>query len=495
MAGLVTVPLPQPSLLPALQGFLIGLVLLLGFAIPPLLQLKNVPALRVIRRDLGAPRESALAAYATGLAALAALLVWQAGEVKLGLIVFGGFGVALALFGGIAYGAVRALGGMAGTTGLAWRYGLANLRRRTGSNVVQILALALGLTAILLLTLTRGDLLATWKAQIPADAPNRFIINIQPEQREALFEVFREQHIAPPDMYPMVRGRVVARNGAPVEAEQFGERERHLVEREFNLSYLDALPRHNRVVAGRWFIAEDLARGALSVEEGIARSLGWKIGDRLSWQVAGQTFSAPIVNIRKLDWDSMRVNFFVIATPGLLASAPASYITSFYLPPAQTQFTNRLSQRFPNMTVIDMSVILRQVQNLMERVIRAVQLVFLFAVGAGILVLYSALLATQDERVQETAVMRALGASRSQVLTAQRAEFVALGLVAGLLASAGATAIGFVIASQVFEFAYRVNHWVWLAGPLLGIACVVVNMVAGARAALNRPPLLALRET
>jgi putative ABC transport system permease protein len=292
----------------------------------------------------------------------------------------------------------------------------------------------------------------------------------------------------------MVRGRYVAVNGAPVDAQRFEAREQRLIEREFNLSYMDAMPGHNRIIAGREFSPDNLVQGALSVEEGIARSLGWKLGDRLSWQVAGQTFSATIVNVRKLDWDSMRVNFFVIATPGLLAGAATSYITSFHLPQAQAQFTNRLSQRFPNMTVVDMSAILRQAQSVLEQVIRAVQLVFLFAVGAGILVLYSALLATQDERVQEAAVMRALGATRSQVLAAQRAEFVVLGLLAGLLAAAGATAIGFLIARQVFELAPQVNHWVWLAGPLLGVACVAVNIVAGARAALNQPPLIALRE-
>ncbi len=494
VAELVAMPLPQPTLLPALQGFLIGLVLLLGFALPPLLQLKHVPALRVIRRDLGPPRERALAAYGAGLTVIATLLVWQAGEARLGLIVLGGFSAAFVVFGGIAFGALHVLGGATRVAGLTWRYGLANLRRRAATNTMQVLALALGLTAILLLSFTRSDLLATWQAKIPADAPNRFIVNIQPEQHALLMEFFRADGIALPQTYPMVRGRYVAVNGAPVEAQRFDAREQRLVEREFNLSYMDAIPGHNRIVAGREFSLDDLVQGALSVEEGIARSLGWNLGDRLSWQVAGQTFSAPIVNVRRLDWDSMRVNFFVIVTPGLLVGAATSYITSFHLPQARAQFTNRLSQRFPNMTVVDMSAILRQAQSVLEQVIHAVQLVFLFAVGAGILVLYAALLATRDERVQEAAVMRALGASRSQVLAAQRAEFVALGLLAGLLAAAGATAIGFLIARQVLELAPHVNHWIWLAGPLLGVACVAVNMVAGARAALNQAPLIALRE-
>ena len=530
VAALMVVPLPEPSLLPAAQGFAIGLVLLLGFALPPLSQLKGVPALRVIRREMGPPQQRALLAYAAGAASIGALLVWQADDMRLGLIVMGGFVLALALYGLVSWGALLLLGRLAhsgsggtsgtgdtsgtsgtsgsggtgsaggtlrratGRRGLAWRYGLASLARRARANTVQILALGLGLTAILLLTFTRDDLLATWKAKLPADAPNRFIVNIQPEQKAPLVGLFRDMGLAEPQVFPMVRGRYVAKNGVPVDAGQFDERSRRMVEREFNLSFMEAMPGHNRIVAGRAFAREDLAAGGLSVEEGIAKSLDWKLGDRLTWQVAGQSFSAPIASVRKLDWDSMQVNFFVIATPGLLAGAPTSYITSFHLPAAQATFNGRLSQRFPNMTVVDMSAIMRQLQGVMDQVIRAVQFVFLFALGAGLLVLYSALLSTQDERVQEAAVMRALGATRAQVLAAQRAEFVALGLIAGALAAAGASAIGYAIAAFVFQFPFHLNHWIWVAGPALGLACVLINAFAGARSLLSRPPIAALRE-
>ncbi|MGH8682710.1 MAG: ABC transporter permease [Burkholderiales bacterium] len=494
VASLVIIALPQPTPLPAAQGFLTGMALLLGFALPPLLQLKQVPALRVIRRDVGAPRQSVVLAYGLGAAAMAALLVWQAGDTKLGLIVLGGFAAGLVVFALVAFAALHAVARASGLAGASWRYGLASLRRRARTNTVQIIALSLGLTAILLLTFTRADLLETWRAKTPPDAPNRFIVGIQPEQREPLAALFAENRIAAPRLYPMVRGRYVALNGAPVEAETFEGRDRRLVEREFNLSFLAAQPAHNEVISGAWFGPRELESGGLSVEEGIAGSLGWKIGDRLRWQVAGQSFAAPITNVRKVDWDSMRVNFFVITTPKLLEGFPASYVASLHLPDSQAAFVNRLSQRFPTLTVIDTSAILRQVQGMLDQVIRAVQFVFLFALGAGVLVLYAALLATQDERVHEAAVMRALGASRAQVLAAQRTEFFALGLLAGALAAVGATAIGFVIASQVFQFGYRVNHWVWLAGPALGLACVSLNVWAGARAALNQPPIAALRE-
>jgi putative ABC transport system permease protein len=360
---------------------------------------------------------------------------------------------------------------------------------------VQILALSLGLTAILLLTFTRTDLIDAWRAKTPVDAPNRFVLNIQPDQREPVAKFFAANGLPTPEIYPMVRGRLTAINDRPVRVDDYeNERTRRLVEREFNLSYMADLPGHNRVIAGRWFGPADLDRGALSVEEGIAKTLGIKIGDRLSWSVGDQTFTAPVTDLRGLDWDSMRVNFFVITTPRLLEGFPTSFITSFNLPESNVVAMNKLVSDFPNLTVVDMSAILRQALSIMEQVIRAVQFVFLFALAAGLLVLYAALLATQDERVQEAAVMRALGASRAQVAAASRAEFLSLGFLAGLLASAGAVAIGYVLSVRVFQFPYHPDPWIWLAGPGLGLVAVGLNAWAGTRAALKLPPIAALRE-
>ena len=395
----------------------------------------------------------------------------------------------------LGFALIRLIARAGSRAGAAWRYGLASLRRRSLGNTVQVIGLALGLTAILLLSFTRADLLDAWRAKIPPDAPNRFILNIQPEQRAPLDEFFGVEGIAPPITYPMVRGRLMAINGSVVSAEAYAdERTKRLVEREFNLSFMDALPGHNRVTAGKWFGPADARAGALSIEEGIAKTLNVRLGDTLTWSVAGREFSAPVTNVRGLDWDSMRVNFFVITTPNLLEDHPTSYLTSFYLPGAAGDAMNRLVKRFPNLTVVDMSAILAQALAIMNQVINAVQLVFLFALAAGVLVLYAALLATQDERLQEAAVMRALGASRAQVAKAQQAEFLALGLVAGVLASASAVGIGYVLADRVFHFPYAFNGWVWLAGPAIGIASVGLNAWLGARAALNHAPMLALRE-
>jgi putative ABC transport system permease protein len=495
LASLIPGALPQPGPAPLAQGVATAVVLLACFALPPLLQLKDVPALRVIRRDLGGPRQGALAVYVLGLAAAFALLRWQAGELKLAAYVFAGFAGSFAIFAAIAYAALRLAGRFGRAGGVSWRYGLASLMRRPRSNAVQIVAIAVGLTAILLLTLVRADLLDSWKRRLPPDAPDRFLVNIQPEQRGPLAEFFERNGAKRPQTFPMVRARLVAVNGQPVSAEDYSdERAKRQVEREFNLSYLSALPPDNRVMEGAWFGPKDLEDGAISVEHWVAERLGIRLGDRLEFLSAGRSFSAPVTSVRKLDWDSMRPNFFFIATPPLLEGFAASYVASFRAPPGDAQLTLRLSRAFPNLTVIDVSAVLRQVQAVMDQLIGAVQLVFLFALAAGVLVLYAALLATQDERTHEAAVMRALGASRAQILSAQRAEFAVLGTIAGVLGAFGATAIGWALATRVFELDFIWNGWIWIAGPGLGLACVALNAWVGARAALGRPPMAALRE-
>jgi putative ABC transport system permease protein len=498
LGDLLRAPLPAPSPLPAVQGFLVGLVLLLGFALPPLVQLKNVSAVRVIRREAGMPRSGTVAVYAAGIIALAALLIWQAGDVPLGLTVVGGFGVAVLAFAAVAWISLRAISAAPvarriGTRSIALRYGLANLRRHARGNAVQVASLALGLTAVLLLSFTRNDLVDAWRRSAPPDAPNRFLLGVQPEQLAGVQRFFAERGIAAPELYPMVRGRLVAVNGRPVSEADFAEeRAKRLVEREFNLSYSAQAPAHNEVVAGNWF-----RPGAreLSVEEGIAKTLGWKLGDELTFTVGAEPFRAPITSLRKLRWDSMKINFFVIAPPALLAEFPASYVSAFRVEPRHEPALNELVRRFPNLTLVDVGAAVRQAQDVIDQLINAVQFVFLFALGAGLLVLYSALVATEDERRREAAVMRVYGASRAQVSGSQRTEFLAMGLVAGLLATLGAAAIGQLLARRVFELDLPLSSELWIAGPLAGVLLLSLNAWLSARKVLSASPALTLRDS
>ena len=488
--------LPAPGALPALQGFLVGLVLLLGFALPPLVQLKNVPALRVIRRETGTASPATVVTYVAGAAALAALLVWQAGDFRLGATVVGGFAAAVVVFFMVAWALLKLLTHRLVTRlvhNRMLRYGLANLRRHARGNAIQVASLALGLTAVLLLTFTRNDLVEAWRRSAPPDAPNRFLIGVQPEQVEPVKRFFAGEGIAAPEFYPMVRGRLTRVNGRPVsEADYAEERAKRLVEREFNLSYMDSLPSHNAVAAGRWF---DVEKNELSVEEGIAQRLGWKLGDELTFTVGGESFSAQVTSLRKLRWDSMRVNFFVIAPPRVLQAFPAAFVSAFRIEPGRESVLNRLSTTFPNLTIVDVAAAVRQAQGVVDQLVSAVQFIFLFTLGAGLLVLYSALVATEDERRRETAVMRVYGASRAQVSGSQRLEFLAMGAIAGVLATLGAAAIGQLLARRVFELDLPPSLGLWLAGPLAGLALLSLNAWLSSRKVLRASPAITLRDS
>jgi putative ABC transport system permease protein len=495
VGDLIAGTLPPPSALPLAYGFAVGLTLLAGFIAPQLLRLANVPTLRVMRREFGSLEPMTLAAWAAGALALLLLMFWIAEEALLGAWVAGGFAGAFIVFALVSWGLLGVLGRLRGGEGAAatgWRYGLASLRRRRASSVTQAVALGLGITAILLLTITRGDLLDNWRQSAPPDAPNRFVINIQPDQVAPLRAFFAGQGVSAPDIVPMVRGRLTSVNGRPVGPEHYEEgRAQRLVEREFNLSYMTDLPEGNRVVAGRWFAAD--AKADFSVEIGLAQTLGLALGDTVVFTVAGAPVEARVTSLRRLDWDSMRVNFFVIAPPAVLADYPASFITAFHLPVERTAFVGEMVAQFPNVTVIDVAAIMRQLQAVLDRLAQAVQFIFLFALAAGLLVLFAALESTHDERAYEVAVMRTLGARSPQLRSALMAEFAVLGAIAGMVAGVAATAIGWALAHFVFKLPYTPG-WEALALGLAGgvIGTTLAGLLGTART-LRLPALQSLR--
>ncbi len=493
LGRLIAAPLPPPSLRPALFGFAIGMVTLLGFALPPLLALKNVPALRVLRRELGLPVRG-ISAYLSGILLLGGLMIWQAGDLKLGVTIVAGTLAALAVLALMAWLLVQGLTRLRTRVGVAWRFGLTNIARRPASSVTQILAFGVGIMALLLLTLVRGDLLASWQQSLPREAPNRFIINIQAEQLPALRDFFARHEMPAPEFYPMVRGRLVSINDKPVTASDYkDQRAARLIEREFNLSWMERLPQDNRIIAGEWWQGAAAAANLLSVEDGIATTLGIKLGDTLTYNIAGETFTAKVTSLRKVDWDGFHVNFFVIATSGALSRYPASYITSFYLPEQRQALLGTLVKSFPNLTVMDVAAILAQVRAIIERVTLAVEYVFGFTLLAGFVVLYAALQSTRDERLQDSALLRTLGASRRQLLAGLAAEFLLLGALAGLVAAAAASVLGYILAERVLHLPYVFNAWIWLTGLVAGGIGVAAAGVLGMLPAIRHPPLHMLR--
>ena len=495
LAGLITVALPAPSWQPWAQGLLVGFTLVAGFTLPPLLRLRAVSTLRVLRREWAPGETLSWAGYAFGCGALALLMLWIAGNLRLGAIVLGGFAAALILYTLLASLLLTLTGRLGAGVGAGWRLGLANLRRRRQSTMLQAAALGLGLTAMLLLTVARQDLTESWRRKVPPDAPNRFVINIQPAQLTSLEAYFAAQHLVPPKLEPMVRGRLVAVNGQPLPRYE-DERAQHLADREFNLSWTATLPAGNSITAGRWpggTGAPKAGQGEFSVEQSLAETLHLSLGDKLTYDIAGVKLDGRITSLRRLDWDSMRVNFFVVTPPGMLDGYPTSYITSFYLPENRTDFIDGLVRAFPNLTVIDVATLLRQLQTTLDQLVRAVEAVFGFALLAGLVVLYAALQASYDERRVELALLRALGARSRQMRGALLAEFAALGAIAGLLAGIGAGGISWALAHFVFHLDYRPDPALLLIGLAAGGIGVALAGWLGTAGVLRRPALGALR--
>lgn len=484
--------LPQPGVLPAVQAAASGFALLLGFGFLPLLQLRRVSPLRVLRRELGAPQPNTVLAWGLAVAVLAALFLWHAGSTKLGFAVLGGLLAGLAAFGALAWLLLHAL--------VRWpvrfqalRHALNNLVRHGRSNALQVVALALGGMSLLVLTLVRADLLQGWQDRLPEDTPNRFLVNVQPHQRQALLDFFAREGLPVPQLEPMVRGRLVAINERAITGDSYAdERATRLAEREFNLSYMESMPEWNELAGGKWWA--DGAAAELSVEEGIAQTLGIRLGDTLTYDVAGSRFSARVTSLRKVEWDSMRVNFFVIATPALLRDYPASYLTSFYLPPERVRTGDLLAREFPNVLVIDTGAIIGQVRHIMDQITQVMGAVFLFTLFSGFAVLYAALLATQDERRFEAAVLRTLGADSRYLRRLHLSEFAVLGGLSGLFAAAGAVLLGWVLALRVLEIPYLPDPAIWLVGVLGGMAAVMLAGRLGTRRLSALPPLAILRE-
>jgi putative ABC transport system permease protein len=492
LQGLVASSLPAPGPWPALFGLGVGLTLLLGFGLPPVLQLAAVPPLRVIRRDVGALKASSIGVLAAGAGGFAALLLAVSSDVKLGAIAVGGFAAAAAVFALLSWLAVKLLKAAVPESRAPRWLVLATrqIAARPAFAVLQVSALAVGLLALMLLVLLRTDLISSWRQATPPDAPNRFIINLQPEQAEPFKAGLTAAGVKNYDWYPMIRGRLVAVNGKDIAPSQYTEeRAARLVEREFNLSHSAQLPAHNTLVAGKW--VADEADG-ISVEEGIATQLHLKLGDTLRFDIGGQMKEGRISTLRKVDWGSMRANFFVMFPLAQMEGVPATYISAFRAPPTQG-FDSQLSRDFPNITNIDVSASIAQVQRVLDQVISAVEFLFGFTLVAGLVVLFAAVSATREARSREFAIMRAMGASSRLLAQVQRAELMGVGALAGVLASVAAMAVGWALAKFAFEFSWTPSALFPLQGAVAGALLALMAGWWGLREVLRRPVVETLR--
>ncbi len=495
LPGLVAAQLPLPTARPALIGMLAGITTLVGFAAPVVLRLKHVPPLRVFRREIGALPKRLIMVYATAVATLSTLVIWLGRDLELSMYVLGGGLLTVIVLNSVSHLMVRAVNHFSRGVGASWRFGISNLARRADASISQIVAIGIGVMAILLLSTVRSDLLQAWRSSLPVGTPNHFLINIQPGQLSRLEAFFHQRGWPPPTLRPIVRARLVSINDKPVKSEDFVDGfARRMVQRAANLSWTEELQEDNKVVSGKWWTSQESAAPLVSVEQQYANALGLKLGDVLTYQIADRYARVRITNLRSVEWDSFRPNFFLIVPPKLLAGYPTSYITSIYVPKTDTRQLRELVGEFPNITDIDIDALLEQVRRLVDRVNLALQYIFLFTLLAGFTVLYAAIQTSKSERRREIAVLRALGATQRQLLAGVAAEFFVSGLLAGGIGALAAMAVGFGIAEYLFNLPYRFNFAVWWMGLTVSGVAVTAFGILGTYRLWRTPPWLVLQE-
>ena len=494
LKGLLAAELPPASLTPVAIGFMTAVAVLAGFALPPLLQLSRVPAIRVLRRDIGPPQPLVVLAFGPAVAVVVCLIYWVVLDWKL----FWGFTVGLAAFILLLTGAGALLvflaGRFRGRVGVAWRYGVANLSRRRAESLVQIVAFGMGIMVLLLLAIIRGDLNSDWRRTLPDNVPNYFFVNIPPGDRVEFVKFLEERGAQTTRVLPMIRGRLASINGHPVDSLRFGREDSdNFATREQNLTWTEDLGPDNRVVAGRWWRKADFGKPLASLSTEIQQSLGLRLGDELTFDIAGESFTVQVASVRKVKWDSFEPNFFIVFAPGVLEDTAGTYLTSAFFKATDARALAQLARRFPSVSIFDIDDLLAQVRSVLNKAVLAVQSVFVFTLFAGLTVLLAAVQSSRDERRYESAMLRTLGASRGTVLQGVLAEFTTLGLLSGLLAAAGASVAAYFMTTRVLELRYSFEAWVWVAGLLGGAVLVALSGWLATRSVVNQPPLTTLR--
>jgi len=482
--------LPAPGIMSPVIGALTAFIALAGFGLLPVIQAGRVQVMRVLQRDYSTLESGSLVSVLLGLVATYTVVFLLSRDALLSAIVVIGVVVMLSVFG--LFGRLM-IAGVRRLAGARYRLSVAGLERRAASSIVQLAAFAMGIMALLLIAIVRVDLLAAWQQDLPENAPNVFVVNIQPDQVDGFADLLQSQGIETTGIHPMVRARLVAHNGESVLKDIDDPRQQHRAGREYNLSYANTLPETNKIVSGEWWAEDGSAPPLLSIEQEWAEEHGFALGDTLTFNIAGVESTATVANRREVDWESFQVNFFAVGTPSMLQDMPATFITSFHLDGDFVSATSGWVRKFPGITTVDIGAIITRIKSLMDRASLAIEYVFLFTLLAGFCVLLAAVQSSQAERIRESALLRALGASHRQIRHAVVAEFAILGAIAGLLAAVFATAIAWSLSHFVFELPFSLNIWLWLFAIVGGAAGISTAGYLATRRVLHTPPVVALR--
>lgn len=500
LAPFIPVALPDPGLRPFLVGAITGFVCLLAFALPPILKLRAISPIRVLRRDLGNQKMQDAVTWIFGICGSWLLMWWYSQDLKLTMLIFSGGALAVLLLGGVAWFLLRTGRVLGMQAGSVWRLALAGMQRRGQENTLQILVFGLAIMLLLILVLVRTALIDEWKAQIPDKAPNHFVINIAPEEVAPINAMLSGYQLRSQPLYPMISGKIVEVNGkssreldAMREAE-LGEQHGPRAASTRNLTWMQSLPEDNRIVAGQWWADDYQGEALVSIERDLALANSFNVGDELKFAIRDSELNARIASIRSVKWDNMKPNFYIIFSPGALDDFPSTYITSFFLEKDQKLFLNKLLREYPTITVLEVDVIIEQIQTIINQVTLAVELVLALIIVSGGLVLLASIQASMDERFHQHAILRTLGASRKLVMGSLLVEFSVLGFFAGILATLGAEVTVYGLVTEIFELEYTIHPWLWLLGPLIGTLMIGILGTLATRRVVQIPPMTILRE-
>ncbi len=402
-------------------------------------------------------------------------------------------GGAILCFGGLVYLFLRTTRLLLPYLGMNARFGIQQLSRNATSNLSQILAFGVTFTAMIVIFLVRTDLIRTWQGKLPENTPNHFAFNIFPAEWESLRDWLAGETIEVSAFYPVVRGRLIQINGQDagpvVSADSQAER---TLNRDLNLTYTDVLPADNRIKQGVWWNNHET--GLVSVEQSLAESLKTKVGDTLTFGIGSREIAVTISSIRSVQWDTMNPNFYFIFSPGTLEGFPSTYLTSFYLPADKEAILNRLVNKFPSISVLEVGLIIRQIQTILGQVTVAVEFVLVFSLLAGIVVLFAAVYSDIDERIFNACILRTLGAGRRVIRRNQCTEFVSLGLIAGLLAAVSSELLLWFLYERIFDLPVKLYWEVALATPLGSAALIGLFGLWVTRRTVRQSPLILIRE-
>ncbi|MDC9728977.1 MAG: FtsX-like permease family protein [Methyloprofundus sp.] len=490
---LLPAKIAAPSILAVFFGMMMGIIVLFGFALPPLLRLKRVSPLRILRRDLVPLPSSAWLVYGLALVLLIFLISQYTDDLKLTLGIIGACALSLLIIAGLAYLLLTATRLLLAHVNLTWRFGLQDLSRNRRSNIVQVLAFSTTLLAIILSFTVRTDLINDWQQHLADEAPNHFALNVFDDQKEALQQELKQQGVKVSHFYPVVRGRLVAINTTPVQQivtkESQGERAIH---RDLSLTWAKAPAKDNKITAGLW--PSQRKSHMVSIEQKLAKSLKVKLGDKLTFTIASQQVTAQVDSIRKVNWDTMKPNFYMMFSPGTIDQFAHTYITSFYLATEKKDVLNQLLKHYPAMTLLDVDLLLQQIKRILIQLTAAINYLLYFALLAGFLVLFAAVQTTLDSRIYTGVLMRTLGAKRSFLQKIQWIEFSVLGFIAGLLAVLMAQLAIYALYHFVLKMDFNINLTLSLLVPLASALFIGLAGFWGTRSVVNQSPMQVLRE-